>query len=477
MAVISRGAAPGRLPGPPARAARPTPSRTALLACLALAAVSLLVNDEFTYDPTAWLVWGREITHLDLVTTHGPSWKPLPVLFTTPFALAGDTAAPLLWLVVARAGGLFAVVLAYRLAARFAGRWAGAIAALSLILESVFAYHFLRGNSEGLLAAAVLWGLERHLDGRPWQAFELGLAAGLIRPEVWTLVALYGLWLVVVGRREGRGGRAASIVAAGGALMLALWFVPELIGSGNLFRAASRALEPVPDSPAQAAVPFVAAFTNAAGALVVPTYVGALIAVVLAASDRPRGAPILGLAALSTVLMLSVAAGAQIGFTGNVRYVTLPASLVCVLAGIGWVGAHAFMRRRFGRDRARAAAAAAILVALPFVFFGASTVRDGLRAVEDQTDYNESLTAAIRAVGGPDVLKRCGAVYAGQFDTQRVAWELHLHVNQIMSEQYGSYRLPATVLAPVGSRLSHDPRFAPLGRTDRWIVASSCAAR
>jgi hypothetical protein len=472
MAAISRTAALGRLPGPPAATGRPAPWRAALLACLALAALSLLINDEFTYDPTSWLVWGREITQFDLVTTSGPSWKPLPVLFTTPFALAGDTAAPLLWLIVARAGGLFAIVLAYRLAARFAGRRAGVIAAVSLIFESVFAYHFLRGNSEGLLAAAVLWAAERHLDGRPWQAFGLGLVAGLIRPEVWTLVALYGLWLILVDRRTWR---AAGLVVAGGALLLALWFIPELIGSGDLFRAASRALEPVPDSPAQASVPFLAVFTNAAGALLVPTYVGAVGAVVIAARDRR--APILGLAALSAVLMATVAAGAQIGFTGNARYVTLPASLVCVLAGIGWAQGFALVRRRFGPDRARLAAAVALAAALPFVFFGASTLRDRWRSVEDQAHYNKSLTAAIQAAGGPDAVKRCGTVYAGPFDTQRVAWELHLHVRQVFSEQFGRYRLPATVFAPVGSQLSRDPRFAPLGRTDRWIVASSCAAR
>ena len=65
-----------------------------------------------TYDPWAWIIWGREITHLDLNTVSGPSWKPLPVLFTTPFALFGDDAAPALWL----------LIVARRRAAR-ASRW------------------------------------------------------------------------------------------------------------------------------------------------------------------------------------------------------------------------------------------------------------------------------------------------------------------------------------------------------------------
>jgi len=50
-------------------------------------------------------VWGREIVHINLQTTGGPTWKPLPVIFTTVFALFGK-AEPDLWLVVARAGAM-----------------------------------------------------------------------------------------------------------------------------------------------------------------------------------------------------------------------------------------------------------------------------------------------------------------------------------------------------------------------------------
>ena len=74
------------------------------LACVALAALSLLGPSTPTYDPWAWIIWGREVVHLDLVTTDGPSWKPLPILFTAPFSLVGDGPAPELWLLVARTG-------------------------------------------------------------------------------------------------------------------------------------------------------------------------------------------------------------------------------------------------------------------------------------------------------------------------------------------------------------------------------------
>jgi len=43
------------------------------------------------------------------------------------------------------------------------------------------------------------------------------------------------------------------------------------------------------------------------------------------------------MAAVSTVLMISVGAMTQAGFAGNLRYIALPAAFVCVLAGAGWV--------------------------------------------------------------------------------------------------------------------------------------------
>ena len=41
------------------------------------------------YDPYGWLVWGYQTLHLSLDLGGAPSWKPLPYLFTVPFALAG----------------------------------------------------------------------------------------------------------------------------------------------------------------------------------------------------------------------------------------------------------------------------------------------------------------------------------------------------------------------------------------------------
>jgi hypothetical protein len=65
-----------------------------VVGCLALAGLSLLAPGAPTYDPWSWIIWGREVVHLDLSTAGGPSWKPLPVLFTAPFSLLGDGVSP-----------------------------------------------------------------------------------------------------------------------------------------------------------------------------------------------------------------------------------------------------------------------------------------------------------------------------------------------------------------------------------------------
>jgi hypothetical protein len=99
------------------------------------------------------------------------------------------------------------------------------------------------GNSEGLMAAAVLGAVDRHLSGHRRQAFLLGLAAALLRPEAWPFFGLYGLWLVWRERS------ALRLVAAGFASLPVLWLGPELWGSGNFNRASDRAQQPNPNSP------------------------------------------------------------------------------------------------------------------------------------------------------------------------------------------------------------------------------------
>jgi hypothetical protein len=438
-----------------------------LAICLALAALSLLTVSAPTYDPWAWIIWGREITQWDLVTTEGPSWKPLPVLFTTPFALLGDDVAPALWLVVARAGGLLAFAMAYRLGARLAGPWAGAIAAAALFLADEFIRNFARGNSEGLLVGLVLWAVERHLDGRRMDAFLLGFAAALLRPEVWPFWALYGLWLVWERRRA----REIAIVFGSGALALVLWFVPEYLGSGDWLRAAARARDPNPDSAAFADFPFLEVFVRSASVLSVPIYVGGAIALLLKGSD-PLGSRVrLLLAGIATVLMVAVALMTEGGFAGNLRYVALPAALVCVLAGAGWVEVVRGARAGWSARAAVGAAVAVAALSAPFVAADVSALRDQWVLVHDEADfYGPNLKAAIRKAGGEEKIKSCGEVFTGIFQVQAMAWYLHMHGNELQIFPYG----PGTAFSPRYSHLADDPRYPKVTETRKWVVGSSC---
>jgi len=443
------------------------------LACVALAALSLLGPSTPTYDPWAWIIWGREVMHLDLVTTDGPSWKPLPILFTGPFSLIGDGPAPELWILVARAGGLLAIAMAYRLAARLAGPAAGAIAAVALTLADEFVRNFARGNSEGLLVAFCLLALERHLDGRRRDAFLLGFLAGLLRPEVWPLWALYGLWYVAVEWRGRPPWRTLALVGGSGLFTLVVWFVPEYLGSGSLLRAAERALQPNPDSAAFAASPFLEVFRRSASVLSAPVYAGALIAVVLAAVRRREhfAGVVATLAVLSTALMLAVAAMTEGGFAGNLRYVALPAAMVCILAGAGWVGLYRLVRRRASAGAAGVLAAVALVASAPFVVADAGQFGKAMDRLDWEADlYGANLKAMIAKAGGEDALKACGPVYTGAFQTQAVAWYLHLHETDVSIFPIP----PGTMIAPHFTANARDPRFPMVTKTSRWMVGSSC---
>src|SRR3954454_1801657 len=79
-----------------------SPMVIAVVACSVLGIVSVLTLPSLPgYDPFAWVVWGREVAHQFLhpsepfITGGGPSWKPLPVLFTTVFGMFSG--APKLW--------------------------------------------------------------------------------------------------------------------------------------------------------------------------------------------------------------------------------------------------------------------------------------------------------------------------------------------------------------------------------------------
>ncbi|MEJ7750494.1 MAG: hypothetical protein WKF32_03475 [Thermoleophilaceae bacterium] len=459
----------------------------ALIACLAIAALTLLLPATPTYDPWAWILWGREITQLDLVTNGGPSWKPLPVVFTTVFALFGDDAAPLLWLWIARAGGLLSLVMAFRLARRFlepgiAGVVGGVLGAAFLATGYNYSRDAALGNSEPLLAALGLWAFERHLDGRRDHAFYLAFAVALLRPEAWPFLGLYGLWLLV------REPAMRLRVVAGGLLIPVLWFGPELWGSGDALRASTRANDPNPQSAAFAAHPGLEVAYRFHIRTIWPieaaAAVGLLVAVVAFVRERAQK-PVLFLAGLGLAWLLLVCVMTEQGYAGNQRYLIATTAAICVLAGIGvgriFQGIRAGVERLSGNPRLGLAGAAAVFVlALVALIPVISDKVDNTERVLDKLEYEaslwEELPGVIEKAGGRDGLVRCGGVYSGPFQTQMVAYALDLH-----GENIGTAQTPAPGVAfrthtvpdgPLVARITDD-RFRRITSNRRWIVATA----
>lgn len=438
------------------------------VASVVLAALSLLLADGPAYDPWSWIVWGREIAHLHLLTAGGPTWKPLPVLFTTLFSAFGG-AAPDLWLVVARAGGLAAVALAFMLAARLAGHGgrgrtapllAGAAAALGLLTLYQFAGGVATGESEGLLVALTLLATLRVLDGAPRQALVLGFAAALLRPEVWPFLGIYGIWL---WRREP--GTRPLIVALF-ALIPALWFLPELWGSGSLARGVQWAQYPRQGSPAFAHCPFCSEISGSAWPLfTLPFRVGLALGLGACAFVlRRRALPVV--AALGLVWVLEEAVLTQIGFSGSDRYLTAPLALLIVAGAAGW--GLVLRRPRV------AVPAVALAAALSLVSFGRAP---HLGAQLDGAGLQSRIRSSVSVFAvHPQQLLGCGAVQTNPSEAPLMAWMLDVPLKRTESDRGdvviqsgGASSAALAPAAPAGYRLVAQ---APAGRV---LVRPACA--
>ena len=198
-----------------------------------------------------------------------------------------------------------------------------------------------------------------------------------------------------------------------------------------------------------------------------PVYLGALIATAIALIRRDRVQ--LALAAMATVLMVAVALMTEGGFAGNLRYVALPAALLCVLAGAGWVE----VVRGAGRW-GLLVAAILVAAAIPFVNADIDKLRyDREMTLYEANFYGPNLKAVIAKAGGEEKIKSCGHVFSGPFQVPSVAWRLHMHTDEVEIYVFG----PGTALSMGATHLSVDPRYPEITKTRHWIVGSSCGRR
>lgn len=462
-------------------------SRRDMLAAVAgaivLGALTLALPSTPTYDPWSWIGWGREIAHLDLNTLGGPSWKPLPVIFTTVFSLFGP-AAPDLWLMIARAGGFLAMLMVFRMSVRLTDRrtalLAGLLAVLTLCTSGSFVRDSALGNSEGLLLAFLLFGIERHVDGHPRQAFTLGFLAALLRPETWPFVFLYGCWLVYRDRRSW------TLVLGLFLLLPLLWLGPEYWGSGDFFRAASRAANPNANSPAFQKHPALTVLQNARPVIFTPGKIGVVLALGVALWEsrrRRRPTLMLVIALAAATWLLTVAAMTQAGFSGNPRYLIPAVGLLAVLTGVGWGWLAARAGSLAGRvhQPGRAGLAVALGVAVVLGVFAPFTARRLQLmhrtevALHYQAIVRDRFVATIARLGGRERVLSCGHPFAGAFMVPLVAWYL-----KTPSIKVGIHPVaPGVILGVRTTRHAHvlpapDPAFPPVTQLRPWKVSAHC---
>jgi hypothetical protein len=463
----------------------------AALVVAALAAISLLLAFAPVYDPWGWLVWGRELASLELDTGYGPSWKPLPVLITTLLSPAGE-AAPELWLAIARAGWLASVVLAWRLAAilvfpdriatgvaaRVARRRvtrarvaAGALAALGLLLlhdpQTPWVRQFAGGLSEPLLVALVLGAVERQLSRRPQQALALAVAAALLRPEGWPLLALYLAYLWAqepVLRRW---------LVLGGIAVPLLWLLPDLAGSGDALSGAERARG---EAGADGLLPAIRAALELAPAALV---VASVYAVVSARRDGERAIPVLALGALGWTA--AVAALAVLGYAGLPRFAAPVGAIACVLGGVGLVRMLAAIDGARHSPRRTAAAAAVAALGLGLATQGVVRAAQVPEQINDAVAYARGVDELARLTGELGArAETCGPVLTSNFLYQTaLAWQLERPLDGI-GLIFTATPLRGTVLvedvAPAAVRRRVAGEGRSLGSEGRWTAyAISCA--
>jgi hypothetical protein len=435
----------GRLGGLLEHAVR-MPFLTSVVVAVVIALLSAAILPTVpSYDPWSWIVWGREVfdPHLSFFVGGGPSWKPLPVGFTTIYGLFGHF-APTLWVITARVGGILAVIAAYRLGALLVRhargddvqRWeplaAGVFASVGILLTQEWFYYMFRGTSEPMLVGLTLWAIDRHLAGRHVVAFALMVGASLIRPEWWPFVFVYGIWLFR------RNPKLWPVILAGWVLIPFGWFVPPWVSTGQPLLAASHAKA---YNGHLGSDRFVEVLRRGADLQVIPSLVFAVAAVVIT-WFKERDRLILGLAAAAAAWWVLVVAMTLDGYPGLERFYLPAAAVICVLGGVGfartarlvgdWVGSREGWSARVMWVTG-GVAVVLVLVSIPFTISRVNTARAAEPIAARAVTRLNQLSDAVAAVGFHRGVYPCHSSFAAvNHGVQTVlAWKLHVTLERV----------------------------------------------
>jgi hypothetical protein len=415
---------------------------------LSVSAVILVVSAVLTlwartrpsYDAYGWMTWGHETLHMSLNLGGAPSWKPVPFLFTVPYALAGHYQL-WLWMVTATAVALGGPVFAGRIAFRLVGGielrhdpeplrryapWVAAFVAGACVLGIEDYFHYiLSSQSDPMIVTFTLAGLDMFLIGRYRWALVFGVLAGLGRPEVWPFLGLFGLWAWF------KFPRMRWMFVAGAAVILFMWFgIPTITNgrpdiAGQLAQASPRELH------SNRLFGTLGRFHEI---LYLPIWIAAAVAAVLAVIRRNWVA--VAMAAGVVVWIIVEIAFAYHGWPALPRYMFEAAGVVAVLAGvaIGWLLLDA---PRIGKaltvPRWAAVTVAAALVAtmIPGAIDRVRAERADLTAQHARTHEISLLQSATNALGGAAHILRCGQPVTDVEFASTLAWIYNIDVGSV----------------------------------------------
>ena len=182
----------------------------------------------------------------------------------------------------------------------------------------------------------------------------LALGAALLRPEVWPFVGLYGAVAAVRASRACR-----KLVVAGFVALPVLWLAPEWWGSGDPLRAAHRAQNPRAEQPGLRRRPGPRGARAVRSSMLTPAFWAGLaalaVAVLVRRPSRRELASSSGSRCAALVWVGEVAVMTSDGFSGNIRYLIMPAAALWVVAGVGvgWLDPGTARRRCGARRPAR----------------------------------------------------------------------------------------------------------------------------
>ena len=385
------------------------------------------------FDPYGWLTWGHQTLLGSLDTNAAPSWKPLPYLFTTVFALAGHQELRL-WMIascaLALAGSIFAGRIVYRLTdappQRRWAAWAAAVfAGLAVLGINQYFHYILSAQSDPVIVGLCLGAIDCHLSDRPRAAFLLGALAGLGRPEVWPFLGLYLLW-AWVRRPAMRWLMAGSVIA-----MLLLWFGIPALTARTWNVSAANALDSGRRLTSNQIGGTIRRFLDLSP---LALKLLALVGVALAAWRRSRSDVVTLVLAAGVAVWVIVEIGFALhGWPGLARYMFEAGAVMIVLAGIG-VGRLLADPPRLGAIPAWGGAVVvgiAVLGLVPPAISAARVEHKDLREQRRRTAEINALPGVIDRLGGAARLRACGEPLTRlQYQTM-LAYTLGDNVNQV----------------------------------------------